>query len=178
LTFVKLGEEARVDLTTFTVEGSRGKKHRNAIHRLEREGGSFRVIRAEHVDCVMDQLRAVSDDWLAQHAGQFNDEEGQARFNEVVSQISDATIATVKSSLERVKTTYPNVYASGKEFFDQLLINIRRNTSSAAAARNAPSESSGCSGGTIGGGGIGVGFIIYIIIKIIMAVLRTAPHRP
>ena len=69
LTFVKLGEEARVDLTTFTIEGSRGKKNRNAIHRLEREHGSFRVIPAEHVGCVMDQLRAVSDDWLTQHAG-------------------------------------------------------------------------------------------------------------
>ena len=69
LTFVKLGEEARVDLTTFTIEGSRGKKYRNALHRLEREQASFRVIPAEHVACVMDQLRAVSDDWLAQHAG-------------------------------------------------------------------------------------------------------------
>ena len=69
LTFVKLGEEARVDLTRFTVEGSRGKKYRNAIHRLEREHASFRVIPAEQVGTVMDQLRAVSDDWLAQHAG-------------------------------------------------------------------------------------------------------------
>jgi phosphatidylglycerol lysyltransferase len=69
LTFVKLGEEARVDLTTFTAEGSRGKKYRNALHRLEREGASFRMIPAEHVVRVLDQLRAVSDDWLAQHAG-------------------------------------------------------------------------------------------------------------
>jgi len=69
LTFVKLGEEARVDLASFTVEGSRGKKYRNTLHRLERDGGSFRVIPAEHVGSVIDQLRAVSDEWLAQHAG-------------------------------------------------------------------------------------------------------------
>jgi phosphatidylglycerol lysyltransferase len=69
LTFVKLGEEARVDLTAFTVEGSRGKKYRTALHRLERERGSFRVIPAEHTGCVMDQLQAVSDGWLTQHAG-------------------------------------------------------------------------------------------------------------
>jgi phosphatidylglycerol lysyltransferase len=68
LTLVKLGEEARVDLSTFTIEGSRGKKFRTAIHRLERERGSFRVIPAENVAGVMDQLRAVSDDWLARHA--------------------------------------------------------------------------------------------------------------
>jgi phosphatidylglycerol lysyltransferase len=69
LTFVKLGEEARVDLNAFTVEGSDGKKYRHAIHRLAREHGVFRVIPAEHAGCVMDQLRAVSDGWLAQHAG-------------------------------------------------------------------------------------------------------------
>jgi len=68
MTFVKLGEEARVDLTTFTIEGSLGKKYRNALHRLERERASFRVIPAEQPGCVMDQLRAVSDHWLAQHA--------------------------------------------------------------------------------------------------------------
>lgn len=69
LTFVKLGEEARVDLRTFTVDGSWGKKHRHAIHRLEREHASFRVIPSEQVEAVVDQLRAVSDDWLAHHAG-------------------------------------------------------------------------------------------------------------
>jgi phosphatidylglycerol lysyltransferase len=69
LTFVKLGEEARVDLTAFSVEGSRGKKYRNAINRVAREGGSFRVIPAAHVGCVIDQLREVSDEWLAQQAG-------------------------------------------------------------------------------------------------------------
>ncbi len=69
LTFVKLGEQARVALSSFTIEGSRGKKFRNAINRLERERASFRVIPAEDVTRVMDQLRAVSDDWLARQAG-------------------------------------------------------------------------------------------------------------
>lgn len=68
LTFVKLGEEARVDLTTFTIEGSHGKKFRNVLARLERERGAFRVVPSEQVACVMDELRAVSDDWLARHA--------------------------------------------------------------------------------------------------------------
>ncbi len=68
LTFAKLGEEARVDLTTFTIEGARGKKFRNALTRLARERASFRVVPAEQVARVMDQLRTVSDDWLARHA--------------------------------------------------------------------------------------------------------------
>jgi phosphatidylglycerol lysyltransferase len=64
LTFVKLGEEARVDLTTFSLEGSQGAKHRQVIRRLEKDGGSFRVVDPAGVPGIMDQLRAVSDDWL------------------------------------------------------------------------------------------------------------------
>ncbi len=69
LTFVKLGEEAQVDLTAFSLEGGRGKKYRTAINRLEREHGTFRIVPSEQVSGVMDQLRAVSDDWLAHRAG-------------------------------------------------------------------------------------------------------------
>ena len=46
LTFVKLGEEAKVDLTTFTLEGGRRAKYRQALRRLEKDGGSFRVVDA------------------------------------------------------------------------------------------------------------------------------------
>jgi phosphatidylglycerol lysyltransferase len=68
LTFVKLGEEAKVDLTAFTLEGGQASRHRQALRRLEKDGGSFRVLEAAAVPPVMDQLRAVSDDWLAAKA--------------------------------------------------------------------------------------------------------------
>jgi phosphatidylglycerol lysyltransferase len=68
MTFVKLGEEARVDLTAFSLEGSDAKKYRQAMHRLERDSATFRIIPAEQVSGVMDQLRRVSDDWLAHRA--------------------------------------------------------------------------------------------------------------
>ena len=48
-TFVKLGEEARVDLTAFTLEGSQAKKYRQVIHRLEREQATFRIVPPEQV---------------------------------------------------------------------------------------------------------------------------------
>ena len=64
LAFVKLGEEARVDLTTFTLEGGRGARFRQVTRRLEKDGGTFRVIPAAEVAAVVDQLREVSDDWL------------------------------------------------------------------------------------------------------------------
>jgi phosphatidylglycerol lysyltransferase len=67
--FVKLGEEARVDLTTFTIEGSRGRKFRQAVHHLERDQATFRIVPVDQMAGVMDQLRAVSDDWIARRAG-------------------------------------------------------------------------------------------------------------
>ncbi len=69
MTFVKLGEDAKVDLPAFTTEGSAGSKFRQAIRKLEREGGTFRVIPPEGVPAVMHQLKAASDDWLQIKAG-------------------------------------------------------------------------------------------------------------
>jgi phosphatidylglycerol lysyltransferase len=68
LTFVKLGEEAKVDLTVFTLNGGEAAKYRKVLRRLEKEGGSFRVLAPVDVPPVMDQLRAVSDDWLTAKA--------------------------------------------------------------------------------------------------------------
>jgi phosphatidylglycerol lysyltransferase len=69
LTFVKLGEEAKVDLETFTLEGGHARKYRQALHRLEKEHATFRTVPVEQVSGLMDQLRAVSDDWLKSRAG-------------------------------------------------------------------------------------------------------------
>jgi phosphatidylglycerol lysyltransferase len=68
LTFVKLGEQAMVDLTAFTLEGGQASKYRQVVRRLEKDGGTFRVVAAPAVPAMMDQLRAVSDDWLAAKA--------------------------------------------------------------------------------------------------------------
>lgn len=69
LTFVKLGEEAKVDLATFTTEGGRGSKFRQAVRRLERDGATFRVVPPAEVPALMPQLRDVSRDWLRAKAG-------------------------------------------------------------------------------------------------------------
>jgi phosphatidylglycerol lysyltransferase len=64
LTFVKLGEDATVNLPAFTLEGGRARKQRQALHRLEKEGATFRVVASHDVRALIDQLRDVSDDWL------------------------------------------------------------------------------------------------------------------
>jgi phosphatidylglycerol lysyltransferase len=68
LTFVKVGEEARVDLSRFAIEGPRGARFRQLVRRLEKDGGVFRVLPAEDVQVRMEELRTVSDDWLHQKA--------------------------------------------------------------------------------------------------------------
>jgi phosphatidylglycerol lysyltransferase len=66
LTFVKLGEEARVDLQAFTIEGGHARKHRQALKHLEKEQATFRVVVPPDVAPLLDELKAVSDDWLAE----------------------------------------------------------------------------------------------------------------
>jgi phosphatidylglycerol lysyltransferase len=68
MTFVKLGEEAKVNLTTFTLEGSHASKYRQVVRRLEKDGGTFRIVDPAGVPAIMNQLRAVSDDWLTAKA--------------------------------------------------------------------------------------------------------------
>jgi phosphatidylglycerol lysyltransferase len=69
LTFVKLGEEAQVNLETFTMDGGLAARYRQSIRRLEKDGGAFRVAPVEEVPALMPQLRAVSNDWLHLKAG-------------------------------------------------------------------------------------------------------------
>ncbi len=69
MTFVKLGEEAKVDLNKFTLDGSHASKYRQAVHRLEKDRATFRVVSKEGVPAIMEQLRSVSDDWLKEKRG-------------------------------------------------------------------------------------------------------------
>jgi phosphatidylglycerol lysyltransferase len=87
LTFAKVGEEARVDLGVFSLEGPRGARYRQSIRRLEKDGGQFEIVAASDVQALLPELRAVSDDWLKTRAGTekgfslgFFDDEYLARF--------------------------------------------------------------------------------------------------
>ncbi|MEJ2037699.1 MAG: bifunctional lysylphosphatidylglycerol flippase/synthetase MprF [Desulfosarcinaceae bacterium] len=66
LSLLKLGEEARVPLTSFSLEGS-GRKHLRYSHRkLANQGCRFEIIEADAVPPYMDELRAISDAWLSE----------------------------------------------------------------------------------------------------------------
>ena len=69
LRFLKLGERAVVDLDSFSLVGPRAARFRQALKRIEKVGGTFRVIDATDVPGYWPQLRRVSDEWLQDKAG-------------------------------------------------------------------------------------------------------------
>lgn len=68
MSLVKLGEEARVDLERFSLEGSAGRDRRYAERRAGKAGVTFQIVAASDVPGIVTQLRAVSDAWLADKA--------------------------------------------------------------------------------------------------------------
>jgi len=64
LSLLKLGEEARVPLAGFSLDGSARKKLRRTVSQVEKDGAAFEIIPVERVPEIMPQLRAVSDEWL------------------------------------------------------------------------------------------------------------------
>ena len=63
--FMKFGEEGYVDVTTFTLAGSKRKGERALMHKFEREGYTVELLQPPFDDALMQELKAVSDSWLA-----------------------------------------------------------------------------------------------------------------
>src|SRR5262249_35910681 len=68
LSLTKLGEEARVDLQAFTLQGSRAAVVRQSHRRAQRAAASFEIISPENIAPLLPRLRRVSDAWLADKA--------------------------------------------------------------------------------------------------------------
>jgi phosphatidylglycerol lysyltransferase len=62
--FLKLGEEARVNLRSFSLEGGTYKGLRYSHNRFAGEGYTFEIIPADAVDAIMPVLKEISDSWL------------------------------------------------------------------------------------------------------------------
>jgi phosphatidylglycerol lysyltransferase len=66
LTLLKIGEEARVPLDDFNLEGGSRKWMRKMLRRVEEEGCAFEVVPVEGVPEIVPELRRISDSWLAE----------------------------------------------------------------------------------------------------------------
>lgn len=64
---LKLGEQAVIDLSRFTLAGGDWLKLRRSINRAERDGLCFEYLPADAVPAVLDELQSVSDTWLSAH---------------------------------------------------------------------------------------------------------------
>jgi phosphatidylglycerol lysyltransferase len=64
LELAKLGEEARVPLPEFSLEGSKRASLRNEYRRGAKEGASFAVLSPQEVVEQLPQLKLISDHWL------------------------------------------------------------------------------------------------------------------
>ena len=69
LSVLKMGEVARVDLAEFSLEGPKQKDFRYARRRAAKDGFEFEIIPREAIPDVLDELRSVSDAWLAIKSG-------------------------------------------------------------------------------------------------------------
>jgi len=64
LAALKVGEEARVPLAGFSLEGAARAELRQAHRRAQRDGASFEVVPPEGVEALLPQLKRISDSWL------------------------------------------------------------------------------------------------------------------
>ncbi len=61
---VKIGEEAIVDLHSFTTQGKAGRNLRNALNRFNKLGYNTKFYPPPIADELLDKLKIVSDEWL------------------------------------------------------------------------------------------------------------------
>ncbi|MEC3947520.1 bifunctional lysylphosphatidylglycerol flippase/synthetase MprF [Sphingobium sp. HWE2-09] len=65
LQITKYGEEAHVDLASFTLDGPDAKPLRYAERRAARDGAVFDIVPVEDMSAIMHELSEISDEWLA-----------------------------------------------------------------------------------------------------------------
>jgi phosphatidylglycerol lysyltransferase len=64
LSLLKLGEEAKVELASFTMKGRKRDSQRGAINRFTKLGFSFEILTGNQVEQALPELRQVSERWL------------------------------------------------------------------------------------------------------------------
>ena len=64
MTFLKLGEEARVNLQQFSLEGTSRRRLRHSHNKVEKQSCIFSIIEQQNVAGVLDEVKKVSDKWL------------------------------------------------------------------------------------------------------------------
>jgi len=64
MTLLKIGEEARVRLETFNLDGKSKKTLRGTVNKLARDGLRMEIVPVEGVPALLPRLKAISDAWM------------------------------------------------------------------------------------------------------------------
>ena len=106
LSLFKLGEEAKVDLTTFTLQGKHRESQRSARNKFNRLGYGFEILSGVAVADVMPVLREISDAWLLNKNTR---EKGFSLGFFEESYVSNTDVAVVKDEQGQIKA-FANVW--------------------------------------------------------------------
>jgi phosphatidylglycerol lysyltransferase len=119
LAALKIGEEARVPLTDFSLEGSARADLRQAHRRAERDGATFEVLSPQQCVEIMPLLEKISNSWLSSKST------GEKRFS-VGSfsnhYLSNFPMAVVRS--EGSPTAFANLWSTGTK--EELSVDLMR----------------------------------------------------
>lgn len=117
---LKFGEEARVKLTDFSLQGHDRKNLRHTHGRVQKEGYRFEVQPAEAVASLLPKLKAVSDDWLG---GKATREKGFSLGFFKESYLEQFPVAMVTAQDGKI-LAFANVWLGGRK--EELSIDLMR----------------------------------------------------
>lgn len=114
---IPIGEEAVLDLSTFTIDGGKMKTTRSAINRLSGEGYVFKVYAGQQKEGLLQKLQTVSDNWLRDL------DQKEVAFTQGVfdkSILKHQTILTIEDQEEKIYAFLNIVpdYAPGEATYD------------------------------------------------------------
>jgi phosphatidylglycerol lysyltransferase len=112
-----LGQEGVMDLTTFSLEGGARKSIRNALKKITDKGYHSKIYTAPLSDGLIQRLKAVSDEWLAD-TGRSEIVFSQGMF--LSDELKMQTVITVESPEEKI-VAFLNIipdYAPGEGTYD------------------------------------------------------------
>jgi phosphatidylglycerol lysyltransferase len=102
---LQIGEEAIVDLRTFTLEGKAGKNMRSAVNKATKTGHQIDFCPPPIADSLLKELRSVSDEWLQMMQGS-EKKFSLGWFNDPY--LRDCEIAVVRNAAGKV-TAFANI---------------------------------------------------------------------
>ena len=114
---IPIGEEAVLDLTTFTLDGGKMKTTRSAVNRLTAEGFIFNVYSGPQKEGLLQKLQTVSDNWLRDL------DQKEVAFTQGVfdkSILKNQTILTIEDKEEKIYAFLNLIpdYAPGEATYD------------------------------------------------------------